>query len=138
MRFFTVILLLAFVPFVQAQTVRSYTPPSQSKPVHKPRQPHDSMARGTTPFNCQQYRNHPHPGMHGFCEGTEYMVIQQEAKRQGRPVASERVINLPALGTAEAKELGSACVGGQAFRKLPNGWEQVMAPAGGWQRCRGG
>jgi len=31
---------------------------------------------------------------------------------------------------------GTACIGGQAFRKLPNGWEQIHAAGGGWQRCR--
>ena len=33
---------------------------------------------------------------------------------------------------------GFACIGGQAFRKIPSGWEQVYAQGGGWQRCTGG
>src|SRR5690606_18605214 len=45
---------------------------------------------------------------------------------------------LPAMGSNEARDLGYACIGGQAMRRLANGWEQVMARGGGWQRCRGG
>jgi len=68
----------------------------------------------------------------------EVMSLQSEARRQGRPVPSAGVLSLPGLGTPEARELGVACVNGQALRKLQNGWEQVMAAGGGWQRCRGG
>ncbi|KLA51904.1 hypothetical protein XEUV683_14445, partial [Xanthomonas euvesicatoria] len=56
----------------------------------------------------------------------------------GITAPSDSVITLPGLGTAEAKQLGYACVGGQAMKRLRNGWEQVAAPAGGWQRCLGG
>ncbi|NHF68031.1 hypothetical protein FFY45_20385 [Xanthomonas hortorum] len=31
-----------------------------------------------------------------------------------------------------------AAVGGQAVQRLRNGWEQVSAAAGGWQRCQRG
>lgn len=124
---------------VQAQTLRAQAPRGQYKPPPSaPRQPYNSMARDTTPFNCGQYRAHPHPGMVGFCEGLEHSVLEQEARRQGRPGASASVIALPAMGTTEARELGYACIGGQAMRRLANGWEQVMAREGGWQRCRGG
>ncbi|ADV27462.1 putative secreted protein [Pseudoxanthomonas suwonensis 11-1] len=124
---------------VQAQTLRAQAPRGQYKPPPSaPRQPYNSMARDTTPFNCEQYRAHPHPGMVGFCEGLEHSVLKEEARRQGRPGASASVIALPAMGTTEARELGYACIGGQAMRRLANGWEQVMAREGGWQRCRGG
>ncbi len=124
---------------VQAQTVRAQGPRAQYKPPPAaPRQPYNSMARDTTPFNCEQYRRHPHPGMVGFCEGLERSTLQQEARRQGRPGPSSSVIALPPMGSAEARELGHACIGGQAMRRLANGWEQVMAREGGWQRCRGG
>ncbi|MBD9368404.1 hypothetical protein [Xanthomonas sp. XNM01] len=124
---------------VQAQTVRAVGPQGVQAPhQHKPQQPYNSMRTSSTPFNCEQYRRHPHPGMLGFCEGMEVMSLQNEARRQGRPVPSTGVLSLPGLGTPEARELGVACVNGQALRKLQNGWEQVMAAGGGWQRCRGG
>jgi hypothetical protein len=122
-----------------AQTVRAQAPHGQYKPASPaPRQPYNSMARDTTPFNCEEYRGHPHPGMVGFCEGVERSVLKAEARMQGRPAPSASVINLPPMGSAEACELGYACIGGQAMRRLENGWEQVLAREGGWQRCRGG
>lgn len=95
------------------------------------------MARDTTPFNCEQYRTHPHPGMQRYCQGLENMSLRNEAHRQGRPSPSESIIELPALGSEAARVFGHACVGGQAFKKLPNGWEQLSSDQGGWQRCRG-
>jgi hypothetical protein len=122
----------------QAQTVRSATGIQKRTYIPPVRQPHNSMARDTTPFNCDQYRSHPHPGMVGYCQGVENMTLRNEARRQGRPAPSDSIIHLPALRSEEAKTLGYACVGGQAFKRLQNGWEQVSAAAGGWQRCQGG
>ena len=121
-----------------AQTVRSATGTQQRVHIPPARQPHNSMARDTTPFNCEQYRRHPHPGMASYCQGIENMALHNEARRQGRPAPSASIIELPPLGSEPAKTLGYACIGGQAFKRLDNGWEQVSAAAGGWQRCRDG
>lgn len=130
--------LLMHTAIARAQTTRA-AHGVQSRPYIPPaRQPHNSMARDTTPFNCDKYRDHPHPGMVGYCQGIENMTLQNEARMQGRPAPSTSVIHLPALGSEQAKALGYACVGGQAFKKLPNGWSQVSAKEGGWQRCQGG
>lgn len=94
------------------------------------------MARETTPLNCEQYRAHPYRGMERYCQGIEDMTLRNEARSQGRPAPSDSIIALPGLGTAEAKQLGYACVGGQAMKRLRNGWGQVSAAAGRWQRCR--
>ena len=132
-------LVLLAPAHASAQALRSAKGTAAPAPVRPPvSQPHNSMARDTTPFNCEQYRHHPHPGMAGFCQGIETMTLQNEARRQGRPAPSATVIPLPGLGSGEAKTLGYACVGGQAFRRLTNAWEQVSAADGGWQRCRGG
>lgn len=135
-----IILGLLVVPtVVQAQTVRAQGPRGhKAVPAYRPAQPYNSLAKDTTPFNCEQYRRHPHPGMVGYCESVEQMTLRNEARRQGRPGSSDSVVRLPGLGTPEARELGVACVNGQALRKLSNGWEQVMAAGGGWQRCTGG
>ena len=107
--------------------------PSQSTP----RPAHNSMAKTTTPFNCEQYRwpKHPRPDMNGICDGLESSTLQAEARRAGRPGPSDDVVRLPALGSSDAKRTGLACVGGQAMRRLENGWEQVTSKHGGWQRC---
>jgi len=96
------------------------------------------MAKTTTPFNCQElaWPNHPHPGMKAYCERLEARTLSDEARRAGRPGPSDSVISLPSLGSEDSKRSGSACIGGQAFRKIPNGWAQISSPAGGWQRCR--
>ncbi len=42
---------------------------------------------------------------------------------------------MPAYGGAEAKQLGTACMGGIAMRRLNNGWEQLRNAKGEWVRC---
>lgn len=126
----------AVVVSAQAQSLQVHTPKPKPR-IAAPGQPFNSMAKSTTPFNCDQYRSHPFPDMVRICQGMENDMIRGEARQQGRPAASSSVYRLPALGTPEAKQSGFACVGGQAMHKLPNGWEQVIGEDG-WQRCTGG
>ena len=122
-----------------AQSMRGAVGRASSRPVATtPKPAFNSMSKTTTPFECEQYRTHPHPGMKGFCEGMEASTLQGEARRAGRPGPSTEVVVLPALGSAAAKAQGMACINGQAMRRLSNGWEQVASAAGGWQRCREG
>ncbi|WP_416057514.1 hypothetical protein [Stenotrophomonas maltophilia] len=129
--------LLAFALPATAQ-IQSATGPKKAPLPPAPKAAHNSMSKSTTPFNCQElaWPNHPPPGMKAYCEGVEARTLSDEAHRAGRPGPSESVVNLPSLGSAAAKRTGLACVGGQAMRRLSNGWEQVHSPAGGWQRCR--
>nr|WP_223181698.1 hypothetical protein [Stenotrophomonas lacuserhaii] len=131
------LLLVAAAPCV-AQQIRSATGPAARPLPASPKPAHNSMANGTTPFNCEQYRwpNHPHPRMKAYCERLESQTLTDEARRAGRPGPSNDVVPLPSLGSEAARRSGLSCVGGQAMRKLPNGWEQVSSPSGGWQRCR--
>jgi len=121
-----------------AAQIHTATGPTPRPPTSAPKPAHNSMSKTTTPFNCEQYRwpNHPHPGVKPYCDRIEAQTLQDEARRAGRPGPSDGVISLPELGSDAATRLGRACVGGQAMRKLPNGWEQVSSPSGGWQRCR--
>lgn len=132
-------LLLIAAP-AGAQQIHSATGPKPRPLPAAPKPAYNSMAKSTTPFNCAQYGwpNHPHPGMKGYCERLEARTLQDEARRAGRPGPSEEVVHLPALGSEQARQSGLACIGGQAMRKLPNGWAQVSSPQGGWQRCREG
>ncbi|MCM5627526.1 hypothetical protein NEH54_22140, partial [Xanthomonas hortorum pv. pelargonii] len=59
----TALCILACGQSVPAQSMRSATGKSASKYIPPTQQPYNSMARDTTPFNCDQYRTHPHPGM---------------------------------------------------------------------------
>jgi hypothetical protein len=123
---------------VAAAQIHSATGPAPRPQPDAKRPAHNSMAKTTTPFNCQQYRwpNHPHPGMKAYCDRLEARTLQDEARRAGRPGPSGDVISLPAPGTNEAARSGRACAAGQAMRRLSNGWEQVSSPSGGWQRCK--
>ena len=61
-RFGTAIAVLLAVPWpfhataVGAQTMRTARGVQQRPYIPPPRQPYNSMARDTTPFNCEQYR----------------------------------------------------------------------------------
>lgn len=131
-------IVLAIVPATAVAQVQSARGKGPSRVNSTPQAAHNSTAKDTTPFDCEQYRLHPHPAMRAYCQGIENMVLADEARRAGRPAPSASIVELPAMGSAEAKQLGYACIGGQAFKRLANGWEQVQASAGGWQRCRGG
>ncbi|WP_313178433.1 hypothetical protein [Stenotrophomonas sp.] len=130
-------LLVAALP-AAAQQMRAATGPARKPLPAAPAPAHNSMAKSTTPFNCAQHAwpKHPHPGAKAYCDGVEANTLQNEARQAGRPGPSTEVSALPALGSAEAKRTGTACIGGQAFKRLANGWEQVASPSGGWLRCR--
>lgn len=121
---------------VSAQQIRGATGGGVKRITSTPKAAYNSMAKSTTPFNCEAYKGHPHPGVVKFCESVEASTLQGEARRAGRPGPSTEVISLPSMGSPAARSSGLACIGGQAMRKLPNGWEQVSSPSGGWQRCR--
>ena len=133
-----VCVLLIFPSLGSSQQIRAATGPAPKSIPAAPKAAHNSMAKTTTPFNCQElaWPNHPHPGMKAYCERLEARTLSDEARRAGRPGPSDSVIGLPSLGSEDSKRSGSACIGGQAFRKVPNGWAQISSPAGGWQRCR--
>ncbi|KAF1727770.1 hypothetical protein CSC76_09255 [Pseudoxanthomonas mexicana] len=75
--------------------------------------------------------------MKPLCEEWERNHIQSEARRAGRPGPSSSIVDLPPLGSPEGRRTGIICIGGQAMRKLSNGWQQLWGNDG-WQRCRGG
>lgn len=116
---------------LQAQQVRSATGP-QPVPRHSPAVP-KAYNLGSEPLKCQQ---HVHPGVRAYCADIERWYIQSEARRQGLPTPSSEMIRLPAYGTSESKQLGAACMGGTAMRRLSNGWEQLRNAKGEWLRCR--
>ena len=133
---FLILTLVAPAAFAQVHAAHGRSAP---KPAYHRQQPYDAMAKDTTPFNCEKMRGQsPLVDLERMCRDIESDTLRNVAVQQGKPAPSRTVIELPALGTPEAKKLGYACIGGQAMRRLANGWEQVMAKAGGWQRCVGG
>lgn len=121
----------------QVQTARGAGKP---RVQYQPRVAHNPAAQDTTPLNCSrpEVKSHPHQGVRLMCERWERHLLADSARQVGRPAPSDSVILLPSLGSSDARATGFACIGGQAFQKIPNGWNQVMSPAGGWQRCEEG
>ncbi len=118
-------------PIAQAQQIHTGAGP-QPTPRYEPKRAQRYIP-GATPLDCKQ---HLDPRIRLFCNDMERSIVQGTAKRQGMPVPSSEVVALPAMGTADAKALGAACVGGAAMRRLSNGWEQLRNSQGHWVRCR--
>lgn len=114
-----------------AQQLRSATGP-QPVPRHTPPIPKANNL-GAEPLKCQR---HVDPRIRIYCAEIERSLIQGESRRQGIPTPSSEIVLMPAYGSAEAKQLGMACMGGAAMRRLSNGWEQLRSSKGAWLRCR--
>lgn len=123
--------LLSFPLGVSAQQIRSAAGP-QPLPQYVRTAPKASNL-GAEPLKCQQ---HLDPRIRLYCAEIERSLIQGEARRQGIPTPSSEIVRIPAYGSAEAKQLGAACMGGTAMRRLSNGWEQLRNAKGEWLRCR--
>jgi hypothetical protein len=123
--------LMAISPAVAGQGIKTASGPQPAPSyVQKAKQPYNP---GATPLKCDQ---HADPRYRLLCNDIERAHVQGMAKRQGLPVPSADVISLPSMGSAGAKALGAACIGGTAMRRLPNGWEQLRDAQGNWRRCR--
>lgn len=126
-----VVVLLLLVAPVHAQQLRSATGP-QPLPRHTALGPKASNL-GAEPLNCQQHND---PRFRIYCADVERSLIRAEARRQGTPTPSSEIVRMPAYGSAEARQLGAACMSGTAMRRLSNGWEQLRNSKGEWLRCR--
>lgn len=116
---------MATSPAVAGQGIKTASGP-QSAPryVQKVKQAYNP---GATPLKCDQ---HADPRYRLLCNDIERAHVQAMAKRQGLPVPSADVISLPLMGSAGARALGAATIGGTAMRRLPNGWEQLRDAQG--------
>ena len=79
-----VLTLLAVAGGVSAQQIRSATGRGTERVIYTPRAAHNSMSKGTEPFQCEQYRTHPHPTMHSFCQNLEARTLTDEARRENK------------------------------------------------------
>lgn len=124
-------LLLALPHALEAGALRSAVgPPTPPRAASGAPKTHNL---GAEPLKCQQ---HLDPRIRLYCAEIERSLIQNEAHRQGIPRPSGEIVRLPAYGSADAKRLGAACMGGTAMRRLSNGWEQLRNAKGEWLRCR--
>jgi hypothetical protein len=103
--------------------------------------PSQAQSVDSTPFNCEQIKGTTLAAvqmwqMRVACRSLEASHLRSFAKLQGKPRPSKTVVKLPAYGTAAGTEVGLVCMGGQAMRQLPRGWEQIRDVDGNWQRCQ--
>ena len=76
------------------------------------------------------------PTFRRLCENLISDHQRGHARRSGQPSGSREIVELPAYGTERGRQLGLVCMSGQAMRRLPNGWEQLVDASGSWVRCR--
>lgn len=89
------------------------------------------LASDMTPLSCDRVAFFQRE----TCRMLEAKLVQDLPRIYGRPTPSTEVVRLPAHGTPEAKNLGYACLGGTAVRRLPNGWEQLRNRSHQHLRC---
>ncbi|MCC4590281.1 hypothetical protein LL974_03920 [Xanthomonas campestris pv. cannae] len=80
--------------------------------------------------------NDPRPWTHAYCEHVDFTMQDDLAHTFGRPRPSQIQLDIPALGTAEARAAGVSCSEGRVIRKVGNGWEQALDRDRNYLRCR--
>jgi len=71
-----------------------------------------------------------------YCERSDARLKQGMARTLGRPQPSRKILKVPAHGTAEAKRLGVACMGGLVMLRIENGWQQALDQDHRYYTCR--
>lgn len=126
-----VVALFLLIAPLHAQQLRSATGPQPLLRHTTPGPKANNL--GAEPLKCQQ---HSDPRFRLYCADVERSLIQAEARRQGIPTPSSEIARMPAYNSDKARQLGVACMGGTAMRRLNNGWEQLRNEKGEWIRCR--
>ncbi|MDV7251061.1 hypothetical protein [Xanthomonas hortorum] len=80
--------------------------------------------------------NDPRPWTHAYCEHVDFAMQDGFSHYLGRPRPSHTVLDIPALGTLEAKAGGVACSEGRVIRRIGNGWDQALDHQRNYLRCR--
>lgn len=78
----------------------------------------------------------PRPWVHAYCEHVDFAMQDGMSRAWGRPRPSSVLLDIPALGTAEAKASGVSCSEGRVIRRVGNGWEQALDQQRNYLRCR--
>ncbi len=76
------------------------------------------------------------PWMVTYCREVDFSLQRGVSASLGRPLPSRTVIEVPALGTAEAKAAGVSCSEGRVIARVGNGWVQALDKERNYLRCR--
>lgn len=80
--------------------------------------------------------NDPRPWTHAYCEHVDFSMQEGLSRQFGRPRPSYTMLDIPELGTSEAKSSGVACSEGRVIRRIGNGWDQALDHERNYLRCR--
>lgn len=117
-------------------------------PLFADAQTHSAAGRGSArvhpPLNvtavpkldCNKLTQPWQPWMVEYCREVDFSMQHDLAHAWGRPRPSRNVIEVPALGTSEAKASGVSCSEGRVIRRVGNGWEQALDRERNYLRCR--
>lgn len=95
--------------------------------------------RNVTPvpkLDCRKLVSSWEPWMQIYCNNLDYDLQRGMSSHMGRPTPSRTVIEVPALGTPEAKASGVSCSEGRVIAKVGNGWVQALDRERNYLRCR--
>lgn len=76
------------------------------------------------------------PWMIAYCREVDFSLQRHLSASFGRPLPSRTVIEVPALGTPEAKASGVSCSEGRVIARIGNGWVQALDRERNYLRCR--
>lgn len=87
-------------------------------------------------LDCQKLVRSWEPWMQIYCNNVDFDLQREWSAHLGRPTPSRTVIEVPALGTPEAKASGVSCSEGRVIAKVGNGWIQALDRDRNYLRCR--
>lgn len=87
-------------------------------------------------LDCNKIVRRWEPWMVEYCREVDFTMQEGLSHQFGRPRPSRNVIEVPALGTPEAKESGVSCSEGRVIAKVGNGWVQALDRQRNYLRCR--
>lgn len=87
-------------------------------------------------LDCRKLVSSWEPWMQVYCNNVDYDMQRGLSAQMGRPLPSRSVIEVPALGTPEAKASGVSCSEGRVIAKVGNGWVQALDHERNYLRCR--
>lgn len=131
-RSFFVLIPFIFAQDCLAQRVRSAVGPGEARV----REPNRNVAP-VPKLDCEKIlASDPRPWVHMYCRELDYGMQAGFSQAWGRPMPSRTVLDIPALGTPEAKAAGVSCSEGRVIRRVGNGWEQALDRERNYLRCR--
>ena len=85
--------------------------------------------RNVTPIHqldCNRLVPTAEPWVLQYCRSVDFSMQDNLAHAWGRPLPSPTLLDVPALGTDEARKSGVSCSEGRVIAKVGNAWVQAL------------